>query len=98
MEKRYLRKKSLKSRILKNIFFVLEVSMIFSTAISYVYFEKIVRKQVLEEERAGLDQVTNQLEFMIEDIQNFAAGVIADEELQNVLNIKKKQKALHLIK
>ena len=54
MEKRYLRKKSLKSRILKNIFFVLAVSMIFSTAISYVYFEKIVRKQVLEEERAGL--------------------------------------------
>lgn len=93
MEKRYLRKKSLKSRILKNIFFVLAVSMIFSTAISYVYFEKIVRKQVLEEERAGLDQVTNQLEFMIEDIQNFAAGVIADEDLQNVLNIKKTESA-----
>lgn len=93
MEKRYIRKKSLKSRILKTLFVVLTVSMIFSTVISYVYFEKIMRKQVIEEEKAGLEQVASQLEFMIEDIQNFAAGIIADEDLQNVLNIKKTESA-----
>lgn len=93
MEKRYIRKKSLKSRILRTLFIVLAFSMIFSTVISYVYFEKIVRKQVLEEEKAGLEQVASQLEFMIEDIQNFAAGIIADEDLQRVLNIKKTESA-----
>lgn len=93
MEKRYIRKKSLKSRILKTLFVVLAVSMIFSTVISYVYFEKILRKQVIEEEIAGLEQVASQLEFMVEDIQNFAAGIIADEDLQNVLNIKKTESA-----
>ena len=93
MEKRYIRKKSLKSRILKTLFLVLSVSMIFSTVISYVYFEKILRKQVIEEEKAGLEQVVSQLEFMIEDIQNFASGIIADEDLQNVLNIKKTESA-----
>lgn len=93
MEKRYIREKSLKSRILKTLFVVLAVSMIFSTVISYVYFEKIMRKQVIEEEIAGLEQVASQIEFMIEDIQNFAAGIIADEDLQNVLNIKKTESA-----
>lgn len=85
MEQEQVRRGSLKIRILRNLFVVLAVSMLLSTIISYVYFERIVREQKIEEEGARLQQVSNQLYFMVEDVQNFARNIIVDADIQDIV-------------
>lgn len=61
------------------------ISMLLSTVVSYVYFERVVREQKIAEEESKLNQVSNQIEFMVEDIQNLATTVIVDEDIQEVI-------------
>ncbi len=85
MEQEKMKLSSLKIRILRNLFVVLAVSMLLSTVISYIYFEKIVREQKIAEEGAGLQQISNQIYFMFEDIQNFARSMIVDADIQDIV-------------
>lgn len=48
-------KKHLKGRILRSISLILICSMILSTLIGYLYFNQVVRKQRLEEEKKPSD-------------------------------------------
>lgn len=59
-------KKHLKGRILRSISLILICSMILSTLIGYLYFNQVVRKQRLEEEKNRLMQVGNQIAFQAE--------------------------------
>lgn len=78
-------KKHLKWRMLKNISLVLTVSMVISTFAGYLYFDGVVREQKISDERVRLQQLTNQLGFMTEDIQRFAESIIVDQTLQELL-------------
>lgn len=86
MEGKRIKRKHFKWRLLKNISLVLAVSMIASSMVSYWYFEKVVREQKLSDERSSLQQLSNQLGFMTEDIKRFAESILIDEELQRLLD------------
>ncbi len=86
MEQKKIRRNSLKFRILKNLFVVLLVSMLISTIISFLYFVQIVRNQKIADEEGRVQQVSNQITFMVEDIQGFGRSMIADEDLQELLD------------
>ncbi|MDF2513228.1 MAG: ypdA 15 [Herbinix sp.] len=88
MERELVRKKQLKWRILLNISIVLAASMIISTITGYLYFEKVVREQKISDERVNLRQLSNQITFMTEDIENIARSIIVDEVLQKTLEKK----------
>ena len=83
-------KKHLKGRILRSISLILICSMILSTLIGYLYFNQVVRKQRLEEEKNRLMQVGNQIAFQAEDNRRFAQSILVDEQLQYLLeeNVK----------
>lgn len=85
MEQREKRRKKLKNRILLNIFFVLGISLIISTFVSYFYFENIVKNQCIGEEKAKLKQLSDQIESMTEDINNFAKSIIGDMDVQEYI-------------
>ncbi len=85
MEERKLKKRHLKWRILKKIFLILVVSMILSTLIGFAYFEAVVRNQTISDEQIKLQQVSNQIVFMTEDIEKFAQSILVDRELQELL-------------
>lgn len=86
MERKKVKRKRLKKRLLISIAFVLLVSMIISTAVSYLYFSKVVQTQVISDERANLRQISNQIEFLTEDIQNFSKSIIVDDDIQSSLH------------
>lgn len=98
MERKVRKKKQLKWRILQATTIILSVSMFVSTGVSYIYFQKNSREKVLFEKKAGLEYASGQMEYMLEDIQNFARSIIVDENLQNALerksedNVMKKEK------
>ena len=75
-------KKHLKGRILRSISLILICSMILSTLIGYLYFNQVVRKQRLEEEKNRLMQVGSQIAFQAEDNRRFAQSILVDEQLQ----------------
>ena len=64
--------------------------MILSTLIGYLYFNQVVRKQRLEEEKNRLMQVGSQIAFQAEDNRRFAQSILVDEQLQYLLeeNVK----------
>ena len=78
-------KKHLKGRILRSISLILICSMILSTLIGYLYFNQVVRKQRLEEEKNRLMQVGSQIAFQAEDNRRFAQSILVDEQLQYLL-------------
>lgn len=88
MERSKIKKKHLKRRILMNISVVLVICMVFSTVVSYFYFEKVVREQKITDEKTKLQQVANQIDFMTEDIHNFARSIVVDETVQGIMNEK----------
>lgn len=85
MGREKVRKKHLKRRILLNISFVLVISMVISTVVSYFYFENVVREQKISDEKNKLNQVANQVDFMTEDIHNFAKSIVVDETIQEIM-------------
>ena len=85
MERKELRKGGLKWKILKSITIFIAVSMAFSALAGYLYFVRIVREQKISDEEVKQQQIVNQMQFMTEDIDNFAKSVIIDETLQMAL-------------
>ncbi len=88
MERKGTKRKHLKKRLLWNIALILAVSMTLSTAFGYVFFNKLVKHQKLSGEEGQLGQAAGQLDFMTEDIRQFAKSILIDEELQNLLEEK----------
>ena len=82
-EKRYL-----KRRILRNIAMVLVFSTVLSTVVSYIFFEGIIRRQAIKDEEVKLQQLARQIEFMEEDISNFARSIVVDDLIQGILEEK----------
>lgn len=88
MEKNAVKKRSLKQRILVQAMVILVCSMTISTVVSYIYFKQVVRNQKIAEEQTKLRQVSGQIEYMLEDIQNFARSIVVDESIQKELENK----------
>lgn len=82
MEQQNIKTGQLKRRILKSTLFVCSFAMVISTMISYIFVQRIVRKQVLEDIQAKFRQLGRQIDVLAEDIENFAKVIVADEEIQ----------------
>ena len=78
-------KKRLKGRILWSISLILACSMILSTAVGYIYFTEVVRKQRIQDEKNRLSQIASQITFLAEDNKRFAESILVDEQLQDLL-------------
>ncbi|MEY8391358.1 histidine kinase [Lachnospiraceae bacterium 45-W7] len=85
MQGKKLKRKRLKWRIIKNISLILAVSMIVSSAAGIWYFQKVVQAQKISDERGRLVQLSHQLTFLAEDMEQFSRSILIDEELQRVL-------------
>ena len=82
-------KKRLKGRILWSISLILACSMILSTAVGYIYFTEVVRKQGIQDEKNRLSQIASQITFLAEDNKRFAESILVDEQLQDLLDRKR---------
>lgn len=96
MERKELRKGGLKWKILRSITIFIAISMAVSALAGYLYFTRIVREQKISDEEAKQQQIVNQMQFMTEDIDNFAKSIIIDETLQMALEEEEQLNAFAL--
>lgn len=75
--------KRLRSVILQRIGIVACVSFLVSAAFTWYYFEHILVDQIILEDRAKLDQTVRQLEYVSDDIANFAFTLIISDTIQS---------------
>ncbi len=84
------RKKSknaqLKWRVVKDIVVILGISLFISAICGFFYFKKVVCNQEILDEKEKQEQLSNQLTFMTEDIEQYAESILVDEQLQELLN------------
>lgn len=78
-------KRKLKTRILKNIILALVVTSVITTIVAYLYFNKVVKEQVINNERVKLSQMIHQLTFMVIDIENFSKSIVIDPSIQEII-------------
>lgn len=74
--------KRLHSVILRRIILTACVNFIISGMFAYFFFEHILKEQMIQEERSRLAQFARQLDYMSEDIANFAFTLIISERVQ----------------
>ncbi|MFV0499759.1 MAG: sensor histidine kinase [Bacilli bacterium] len=87
MERKSKGKSKLKWRILRNVSVIITLSMLISSFIGFIYFNRVVRDQKRADEIYNQDQVINQINFITEDIESFAKSIIVDETLQENIKI-----------
>lgn len=75
--------RSLRSVILKRILIVAVVSFLLSAGFTYFYYQTILVKQMLKDDSTKLQQTTQQLQYMSDDIANFSFSLIISDQLQN---------------
>lgn len=78
----------LKRRISRNTLVVCSLAMTVSTVISYLYFQRIVQRQEIEDIQAELRQLGRQMDAAVEDVENFAKVIVADEDMQTNMNVE----------
>lgn len=85
MGRKKLKKPQLKWRVVKDIVVILGISLLISAIGGFFYFERIACEQKISDEKAKQQQLSNQLSFMTEDIQQYADSILVDEQLQELL-------------
>jgi two-component system sensor histidine kinase YesM len=83
--------RSLRSVILRRILIVAVVSFLLSAGFTYYYYQTILVKQMLKDDSNKLQQTSQSLQYMSDDIANFSFSLIISEQLQNFYrNFEKK--------
>ena len=75
--------RSLRSVILKRIAIVAIVSFLLSAGFTYYYYQTILVGQMVHDDKAKLSQTTRQLQYMSDDISQFASSLIISNRLQS---------------
>jgi two-component system sensor histidine kinase YesM len=75
--------RSLRSVIFRRILIIAVVSFLLSAGFTYYYYQMILVKQMLKDDNTKLQQTTQQLQYMSDDIANFSFSLIISDQLQN---------------
>ncbi|SEO31913.1 sensor histidine kinase [Paenibacillus sp. OV219] len=74
--------RSLRSVIFQRIVIVAVVSFLLSGGFTYYYYETILVKQMIHDDQSKLRQTARQLQYMSDDITQFASSLIISNQLQ----------------
>lgn len=73
----------IKNKILGSVILIVTLSVTTISALAYEQFSSILEAQALREDTIHLEQTTNQMNHLIDDVQKYAANMVNDELLQN---------------
>ncbi|WP_238652492.1 cache domain-containing sensor histidine kinase [Paenibacillus piscarius] len=74
--------RKIKNKILGSVILIVTLSVTAISALAYEQFSSILETQALREDTIHLEQTTNQMNHMIDDVQKYAANMVNDELLQ----------------
>ncbi|MFC5652319.1 sensor histidine kinase [Paenibacillus solisilvae] len=75
--------RSLRSVILQRIIIVAVISFLLSAAFTYYYYRTILVGQMVHDDESKLGQTARQLQYMSDDISQFASSLIISDQLQS---------------
>ncbi|MEK5034260.1 histidine kinase [Paenibacillus sp. FSL R7-0302] len=74
--------RKIKNKILGSVILIVTLSVTAISALAYEQFSSILEAQALREDTIHLEQTTNQMNHLIDDVQKYAANMVNDELLQ----------------
>lgn len=74
--------RKIKNKILGSVILIVTLSVTAISALAYEQFSSILETQALREDTIHLEQTTNQMNHLIDDVQKYAANMVNDELLQ----------------
>lgn len=74
--------RKIKNKILGSVILIVTLSVSAISALAYEQFSSILETQALREDTIHLEQTTNQMNHLIDDVQKYAANMVNDELLQ----------------
>lgn len=74
--------RKIKNKILGSVVLIVTLSVTAISALAYEQFSSILEAQALREDTIHLEQTTNQMNHLIDDVQKYAANMVNDELLQ----------------
>lgn len=77
--------RSIKLKIIISTASIVTVCLLFSGTIFYLYFSKILKQQVIQDDQVKLNQTAYQLNDMISNVRTFTETLMVDENLQTFL-------------
>lgn len=81
--------KSIKSKIIIRTSIIIILSIIISAAVSYYYFSSILKQQAIKDDEIKLYQISQQMEYMVNDIIRFSNNIATDQVIQNLIQQSK---------
>jgi two-component system sensor histidine kinase YesM len=75
--------RSLRTIIFKRILIVASISFLLSAGFTYYYYQTILVKQMLKDDRTKLQQTSKQLQYMSDDIAKFSFSLVISDQLQD---------------
>jgi Putative regulator of cell autolysis len=76
-------KLGIKAKILTATILVVTVSLLLSGSFAYVYFLKIFKEKARKDDLAKLNQISQQLEYQIDEIKKLGQSIIINPEVQD---------------
>ncbi len=78
----------IKVKILTATILVVTVSLLVSGTFAYFYFLKIFKEKAVKDDITKINQISQQLEYQIDDIKKLGLSIIVNPEVQDYVNFK----------
>jgi two-component system sensor histidine kinase YesM len=82
-------KLGIKAKILAATVLVVTVSLFLSGSFAYFYFLKIFKEKAVKDDMAKLNQISQQMEYQIDDIKKLGLSIIVNPEVQDYVRQQK---------
>ncbi len=78
----------IKTKILASTILVVCISLLLSGSFAYNYFLKIFKEKAVKDDIARMNQISQQLEYQIDDIRKLGLSIIVNPEVQTFVKYK----------
>jgi two-component system, sensor histidine kinase YesM len=79
-------KKRIKSKIMFHVALIVSIALLSSGTYTYYYFSAILKKQVVNDEIVKLRQTARQIQYIQDDIHQFAQYIMVDSDIQTQID------------
>lgn len=83
--------KSIKFKIISATALIVLITLIFSSSFAYLYFNNLLKNQIIKDNKIKLNQMAKQMEYFTEDILNYSYNIVIDSDIQEFLKKSNKK-------
>lgn len=83
--------RSIKFKIISATALIVLITLTFSSSFAYLYFNNLLKNQIIRDNKVKINQMAKQMEYFTEDILNYSYNIIIDSDIQAFLKKSNKK-------